>query len=340
MRVLLIKTSSMGDVIHTLPALTDAGRAIPDIQFDWMVEESFTDIPPWHANVARVIPVAWRRWRKNLFSRQTYQEWKTWRQQLRAQQYDLILDAQGLIKSALLSLFARGPRAGLDVASARETCAAWFYQQRYKVNFYQHAVVRMRQLFSHALHYPLPETPPDFGLDKSAFLMPAAIPATEKYLVFLHGTTWSSKQWPEAYWVQLAKKAALAGMRIKIGGGNAAEVARAERIAAQCDAVDVMPYLKIAEMAAVLAHAQAAIAVDTGFGHLAAALGVPTITIYGATNPEYTSTVGERAVNLAAHFPCSPCLKRNCTYTKPSVVVPACYETVPPEKVWECILSS
>src|SRR3990167_6070327 len=153
MRVLLIKTSSMGDIIHTLPALTDASNAIPGIQFDWVCEDVFADLCKQHPAVKEVIPIALRRWRKGILSSETRNGWTEMRKRLRHEQYDLVLDAQGLIKSAFLTLFANGARAGLDFSSARESFASFFYKQKHEVNFYQHAVVRMRSLFSQALGY-------------------------------------------------------------------------------------------------------------------------------------------------------------------------------------------
>lgn len=338
MRVLLIKTSSMGDLIHTLPALTDAGHAIPGITFDWVVEDSFKEIPHWHPLVDRVIPVALRRWRKGILSRDTRLGWKALRKQFDEREYDVILDAQALVKSAFLTFYAKGKRVGLDWKSAREPLASLAYQQKCTVNFYQHAIDRMRQLFSQALGYTLPVTPPDFGLDLSA-LVSASTP--ENYLVFLHGTTWTTKQWPETYWIQLAELAAAAGYRIKISGGNPEEVERAKRIAQHSEVtraqVDVMPYLTISEMAALLSQAKAAIAVDTGFGHLAAALNVPTVSIYGSTNPAYTSALGKFSIHLAADFSCAPCLRRTCNYQEPAPVTPACYTTIPPAWVWKVV---
>lgn len=328
----------MGDLIHTLPALSDAGKAIPGIRFDWMAEESFAEIPEWHPLVDRVIPVALRRWRKAWLSKETRTALRDLRHTLNEQSYDLILDAQGLVKSAFLSMFAKGQHAGLDFRSAREPLAALFYRHRYNVNFYQHAVVRMRSLFSLALNYELPVSPPDFGMKREQFN--AAAPA-EHYVVFLHGTTWPSKQWPEIYWKELGRIAAEAGYRIKISGGSDEEVARAERIAAGNPAVDLMPRLKIRQMAELLSGARAAVAVDTGFAHLAGAMNVPTVSIYGSTNPDYTGALGDSSILLRTDFPCSPCLNRTCTYREPSVVTPACYATLPPEKVWgEVVLSS
>lgn len=335
MRVLLIKTSSMGDLIHTLPALTDAMNAIPGIQFDWVAEESFKEIPAWHPAVRKVIPIAFRKWRKNLFSKESREGWKALIKTLNTEKYDVILDAQGLAKSAFLTFLAKGKRVGLDWPSAREAIASVAYQQKCKVNFKQHAVVRMRQLFSQALGYTLPMSAPEFGVDKSKF---ATQPNQHPYLVFLHATTWTSKQWPEEYWLTLTKMADEAGYRVKMGGGNATEVARAERIAKQSDNVDLIPYLKISEMAAVLAQAKGAVAVDTGFGHLAGALDLPLVSIYGSTDPTQTGALGHHSINLNTQFSCSPCLLRDCTYKKSETdLSPPCYQTLPPKTVWSTL---
>lgn len=332
MRILIIKTSSMGDVIHMLPALTDAAAMFPDAQFDWMVEESFAEIPAWHPRITRVIPVSFRRWRKSLFSLAVLREWKAFRESL-TESYDVIIDAQGLVKSAFLGWFAKGKRVGLDFKSAREPLASWFYHKKVSVNFYQQAVLRMRLLMSLALDYKMPDTPPDFGLDTSRFPHQASAP----YLVFLHGTTWESKAWPETYWQALARLAERAGLRVKMTGGNEAEQARAHRIATASPGVDVLPRRTLGEMAALLSGSSGAVAVDTGFGHLAGALNIPTVSIYGATNPDFTGVIGAKAVNLSANFPCSPCLDRVCQYKQPSEVIPACYGTVPPQRVFDAL---
>ena len=336
MRVLLIKTSSMGDIIHTLPALTDAGKAIQGIKFDWMVEETFAEIPAWHPLVDRVIPVELRRWRRKMFSPATWSAFAALRKKLAHERYDVILDAQGLVKSAFLGFFTRGERVGLDWPSAREALASLVYQRKCKVNFYQHAILRMRSLFSQALGYVLPDSAPDFGVSRKLFQVPHQ---TEPYLVFLHGTTWATKQWPMSYWIQLAERAKEAGLRVKISGGSRDEMERAEAIAKHCCIVDVIPRLSISAMAALLANAKAVVAVDTGLGHLAAALNIPTISLYGPTNPEYTGALGNASLHLAAAFPCAPCLSRTCKYKAPSAVTPACFETISPLQVWGALES-
>ena len=338
MRVLIIKTSSMGDIIHTLPALTDAGNALSSITFDWVVEENFAEIPRWHPLVNKVIPIALRRWRKNLFSKSSRLEWKKFITELRAEQYDVVIDAQGLLKSALVSRFARGKRYGFDRHSARESFAALFYQRSFSVAKNQHAITRVRDLLSQTLGYTLPVTTPSYGIDRSQF---HSKNTGENYLVFLHGTTWKTKHWPEEYWIQLARLANQAGFSVKLPWGNSDEQERAIRIAANCSHAEVLPRLALTDMAGMLANAKSIVAVDTGLGHLAAALGVPTVSLYGPTNPVLTGALGETQLHLTTKLTCSPCLNRDCSLVKnqpslypPSPLNPPCFTTLLPTDVW------
>ncbi|MBH3386236.1 lipopolysaccharide heptosyltransferase I [Pseudomonas juntendi] len=313
MRVLIIKTSSLGDVIHTLPALTDAAHALPGIRFDWVVEEGFAEIPSWHPAVDQVIPVAIRRWRKNLWQTLKSGEWKAFKKRLRARKYDLVIDAQGLVKSAWLTRYVKAPVAGLDRYSAREGWASRFYDRRLSVATGQHAVERVRQLFAMALAYDLPEGIGSYGLDLERLQLPPAAP----YVVFLHGTTWATKHWPEAYWRELAERMGRRKLEVRLPWGNPAEKARAERIAQGLNNCQVLPKLNLAGVARVLAAAKACVAVDTGLGHLAAALDVPTISLFGPTNPGLTGAYGRTQIHQASDWPCAPCLQKKCTY-KPS----------------------
>ena len=339
MRVLLIKTSSLGDVIHALPALTDAQAAIPGIRFDWVVEEGFAEIPVWHPAVAEVIPVAIRRWRKHPLKTLRSGEWKRFRQRLHAHKYDLVIDAQCLLKSAVLTLGIEAPVVGLDGDSAREPLASRFYDQRINVLRDQHAVERVRQLFAKALGYPLPSGMGDYGLNRD-YLVSEQL--TDDYLVFLHGTTWVTKHWPELYWRRLAELAVERGLQVKLPWGNDAEKARAQRIADGLVGVQVLPRLPLAGMANILAGARACVAVDTGLGHLAAALDVPTISLYGPTNPGWSGAYGRSQVHLASDFPCAPCMSKTCKY-EPTPEdarqydlrreLPLCFTRLPPERV-------
>lgn len=281
--VLVVKTSSMGDVIHTLPALTDAASALPGIRFDWVVEESFAEIPAWHPAVDRVIPVAVRRWRKSLLQTWKSGEWQQFRKALAASNYDAVIDAQGLLKSAFIASKARGPLFGLDKHSAREPIASRFYQFPQSVPLEQHAVERIRQLFAKSLVYVLPKTPGQFRLNKDQF--PGGLVSDRPYVVFIHGTTWPTKHWPENYWCELAQKVNQAGFHVVLPWGNDHEKARAERIANASSRATVLPKLSLAEVAGVICEARAAVAVDTGLGHLTAALETPAVTLYGPTSP-------------------------------------------------------
>ncbi|RKS85085.1 heptosyltransferase-1 [Orbus hercynius] len=290
-RVLIVKTSSMGDVLHTLPALTDACQMIDDIEFDWVVEENFAQIPSWHFAVNRVIPVAIRRWRKSWFSHSVRAERKQFIAALRLQQYDCIIDAQGLIKSALLiTRKARGAKHGLDKNSAREPIASWFYDQKHFVAKNQHAVERVRQLFAQSLGYTLPNKIGDYAIAKH-FL--AALPHdNQQYLVFLHATTRDDKHWTEDEWRRLITLIEPTGYKVKLPWGAAHEYERSLRLAEGFSHVEVLPKLTLAEVATILAGAKAVVSVDTGLSHLTAALDRPNITLYGPTDPKLIGGYG------------------------------------------------
>ncbi len=329
MRVLIIKTSSLGDVLHTLPALTDARTANPDISFDWIIEEAFAPIPSWHSAVNQVIPVALRRWRKSPFSKQTRQQWHEFRRRIKADDYDLVIDAQGLIKSAWLTHLSKGTSHGLNRQSAREGLVAFSYDVVHQVDKGQHAIERVRELFAKALDYPLPESPPDYGI------YTGDPDNRSRQLVFLHGTTWQSKHWPEQYWLEMVELATNDGYQVQLPWGNDEERARAERLAQDNEKVRVSPAMDLNGIASLLASSTGAVAVDTGLGHLAAALSLPNVSLYGSTDPFLTGTRGSHQAQLKVNFECSPCLDRKCRYTKTSVVSPACYQTLPPTHVWQ-----
>jgi len=336
MKVLIIKTSSMGDVIHTLPALTDAGNAIAGIRFDWVVEEGFALIPKLHPLVDRVIPIALRRWRKRLISSMLKGEWWQFYRCLRQTHYDAIIDAQGLMKSALVTRLARGKRCGLNRHSAWEPLASFIYKQRASVDPNLHAVERVRRLFAKSLGYSLPHTLPVCDIDQSRL---DPYPLAGDFVVLAHGTTWRSKEWPEAYWITLAQLTAQTGLAVYVPWGCAAEKARAERIAASAEQVQALPKLNLSQLSHVLTQARAVVAVDTGLGHMAAALAVPTISLYGPTDPREIGTTGAGQLHLAAQFECAPCRAQLCSYRGKATVEPACFATITAEMVFEKLQS-
>ena len=295
-RVLIVKTSSMGDVIHTLPAVSDACAVFPDIEFDWVVEEAFAEVPAWHPRIENVIPVAIRRWRKNIFKLIGSDEWNRFRASIVRNNYDCIIDAQGLIKSAVLTRFAKGEICGYDRHSAREPLATIAYHQKFSVAKNQHAVERTRELFSKALGYEKPQTAPDYGIDRRRFGEQAEPP----YVLFLHGTTREDKHWPDEYWQTLCRLLCDAGINVRLPWWTDAEHRRARLIAEMHPRAEVLSRTNLAGMAATIACARAVVAVDTGLGHLAAALAVPALSLYGSTSPKLVGAYGPNQFHLCA----------------------------------------
>ncbi|OIX96528.1 lipopolysaccharide heptosyltransferase RfaC [Pantoea sp. Ae16] len=284
MHVLIVKTSSMGDVLHTLPALTDAMQALPGIRFDWVVEENFAQIPGWHPAVDKVLPVAIRRWRKHWFGSQQREERVAFKRNLQSRQYDVVIDAQGLIKSAaLVTRLATGTKHGLDSRSAREPFASWWYDMRHEVSKQQHAVERTRELFAKSLGYEKPATQGDYAI--AAHFLTPRIEAAPSWLVFLHATTRDNKHWPEAHWRELIGLLQPTGLQIRLPWGAIHEQQRAQRLAEGFSHVEVLPKLTLEQVAQQLAGARAVVSVDTGLSHLTAALDRPNITLFGPTDP-------------------------------------------------------
>lgn len=304
MRILLVKTSSLGDVIHNLPVATDLRQQFPTARIDWMVEEGFADIPRLHPAVERVIPVALRRWRKALFSPRTWAEFGAFGDLLDQAAYDVVLDTQGLLKSALLALKAPlggdGVRVGMDRDSAREPLAARFYHRRYAVARGRHAVERNRQLAAAAFGYTVPATL-DYGIE--ALPLRADWLGEAPYAVLLTATSRADKLWPEAHWVELGRALAASGRRVVLPSGSPEEQARARRIAEALPdaaaAAVAAPPLSIAMLAQLFAGADRVIGLDTGLTHLAAALDRPTVALFTGSDPVLTGVhAGPRAINI------------------------------------------
>lgn len=286
--------SSLGDVVHSLPAVTEAALARPDIQFDWLVEEAFAEIPAWHPAVDQVMPVALRRWRKEGWRGLFNGEFAELKQRLRARDYDLVIDAQGLLKSAFMSWQVKAPRAGLARGSAKEGMAALAYHQKIDVAWGQHAVQRVRQLMAAALGYELNGDGLDCGLNRRS-----AGQTESNRVMLLHGTTRQDKYWPEQHWISLAQTLAGEGLEAVLPWGNEEEHQRAKRIA-EASAAQVLPKMNLQGVSEAIQRSSAVVTVDTGLGHLAAALAVPAVALYGPTDPHLVGTWGLHQRHLSA----------------------------------------
>ncbi|ABC27929.1 lipopolysaccharide heptosyltransferase I [Hahella chejuensis KCTC 2396] len=332
-KVLLVKMSSLGDVVHTLPAVTEAAMNVPGLQLDWVVEEAFAEIPTWHPSVNKVIPVALRRWRKNPYKALRSGEWADFGEKLRSD-YDLVIDAQGLLKSAFIAKKAGTEIVGYDRTSVREPLSSAFYHRRYSVAKQMHAVERTRELFAQGLGYAK-NGAPDYGLKIDATESEEPGPT----VMFLHGTTWRTKHWPESFWGGLARRCREAGYNVWAAWGNEQEKERAERLKAS-SGVRVLPRMSLKGVAEHIAGAQVIVTVDTGLGHLAAALAKPTIALYGPTNPALTGIYGAQQTSLASSYHCAPCMRKHCRYEVlgEKFDYPPCWNDLSPDVIWERVI--
>lgn len=297
----------MGDVFHTFPALSDALAAMPDLEVDWVVEKPFSEIPLWHPVVKKVYPIELRQWRKSFFSKQIRQEVKAFFAQVNSNQYDLILDAQGLLKSIWVARKINAPIYGLDWQSVREPLASLFYQYKFSVKKDQHAIWRLRELFSKALNYELlAEQPIVYGLNTSLWAKPKELSvqfADSEYAVFLHGTTWETKYWPESYWIELLTLLAEQNIKVVFPWGNDEEKQRALRIASHVESGQAWvpeQALSLNTVAQILNFSKVVISVDTGLSHVAAALDVPMVVLYRVTDPKLIGADGVNVTRLVS----------------------------------------
>jgi heptosyltransferase-1 len=286
--ILFVKTSSLGDVIHHMPALTEARLRRPGGRFSWVVEEQFAPLVRLHPAVHEVIPVASRRWRRALIDPSTWNEVRRFRHGLRSRSFDHVIDTQGLVRSALIAWMARGRRHGYDRESIREGAASRFYDVRYTVARDLHAVARNRMLTGLALGYPL-QGAPDFGLERAKL----ADPSPKPYALLLHSTARPSKEWPQQHWIALGAALRARHLRLLLPWGTDAERARSEAIAATLSDAEVPARAPLDAVARLIAGASFVIGVDTGLLHLAAALGVPLVAIFVGTEPVLTGPVGQ-----------------------------------------------
>ena len=279
--VLIVRPSSLGDIVHALPVVHDIRQHRPGMSLDWVVEEMFVELVALNREVRAVIPVSLRRWRHALLARATWREIAAFRGTLRAQHYDVVLDLQEQVKGALIGWLARGAVHGPDRASIREPAATLAYRRKHHIPPRQHLIDRCRELAGKALGYE-PVGPPRFGLS----VAPSAESPPSPFSVFVHSTSRDDKLWPEAHWRSLIAHFAKGGMAVLLPSGNAAEAARSERLAHGIVGARAVARQTLSETASLLARADLVCGVDTGLVHLAAALGVPTIAVFVATDPE------------------------------------------------------
>jgi heptosyltransferase-1 len=273
--ILFIKTSSMGDVLHHMPAVTDARRRFPQARITWVVDELYAPLVRLHPAVAETVPIAIRRWRKRLYEMPTWNEIREATAKLRARRYDAVIDTQGLVRTALMTKLIHGESHGYDAASIREPFAARFYDHCYAVSWDLHVIARNRTLTGLALGYA-PEGEPDYGFDRSLF----AVDSAPHYAILFHATAKTTKEWPEDRWIEVGQSLAARGLDVVLPWGNDRERERSERLAAAILNARVPELKPILEVGKLIAGAKIVVGVDTGFLHLAATLGVPVVAVF------------------------------------------------------------
>ncbi|WP_123106112.1 lipopolysaccharide heptosyltransferase I [Acidithiobacillus sulfuriphilus] len=339
MKLLLVRLSSLGDVLHTFPALSDLQQQRPDVAVHWLVEPAFAELAAWHPGVQRVIPFGLRRLRGDWG--QLGRAMLALRRQLQEAGFDAVLDAQGLYKSAVLARLAAAPVLGLHRHSAREGGATLLYHRRHAVPWDQPAIQRNRQLFAQALGYGLDDLPIDYGLTPTRMRLrdaPLDYPwrdlAAEPFILGFHGTTWANKEWTPAHWLEMAQILAGHGYRLLLPAGNAAERRRATALAAQAGNVHALPPTTLAELAALMVRACAFIGVDTGLSYLAAALGLPGTTLYGPTASEQVAAIGTPQISVQSPLACSPCRRSRCPLPPTAEGDIPCQGALQPAALW------
>jgi heptosyltransferase-1 len=283
--ILIIKTSSLGDVVHQMPAIVDAARACPELRMTWLVEEAFAPLVRLHPSVADVIAVATRRWRSQLATGATWREIARFRARLRERTFDKVIDTQGLIRSAIMARVVCGERHGYDGRSIREPLAARLYDVRHAVGRDLHAVTRNRILTGLSLGYR-PSDDVDYGLTR-----PLQSDG-QRYAVLLHGTSKHSKEWRAEDWIETGCWLQANGFQTVLPWGTEAERLLSERLSREIAGSCVLPRQSLDLTAQVIGNATLVIGVDTGLMHLAAAYRVPLVGIYVSTDPGLTGPVG------------------------------------------------
>ncbi len=343
MKILIVRLSSLGDIIHLFPAVSDLRRHFPDAEIHWLIEPAFAELAGWHSAVDKVVIVPLRAYKKIWWKIPVLLStlWK----QLRAEKYDAVLDAQGLLKSAVLARLAGSAVFGFAAGSARETLASWLYQKKAKVPNGLHVIEKNRLLVATIFAADI-SPPADFGLDEfrchqlRAEFSDALNEITKHpYIVLLHGTTWNSKYWPEAYWEELIRLLVQQGWHCLLPWGNEEEHLRARRLnAAGGEHAQVLPKLTLAELTDVLLHARGFVSVETGIGHLAAVLDVPGVMLHGPTDPGYSGILGKACRHVTSGIYCSPCFRRDCPRIQTAQEVPPCQQELRPQQVYrECL---
>ena len=341
MKILVVRLSSLGDVLHLFPAISDLRRRFPDAEIHWLVEPAFAQLVSWHAAVDKVIEAPLRSHKKQW--RQIPRLLRGLRAQLKAENYDIVLDAQGLLKSALLARLTGVEVFGFDASSARESFAARLYRKTACIPAGLHVIDKNRQLVEKLFGSDISQ-PDDFGLElfrtqQMAKELPDEIKGfvDQPCVMLLHGTTWNSKYWPESSWHELVGLLSEQGVHCLLPWGNEDEHRRAQRLATG-EYAHVLPRMPLSELVSVLLHTRGFISVESGIGHLATVLDIPGLMLHGPTDPNYSGINGKNCRHIVSGIDCSPCFKRDCPILDTHSGMPPCQLRITVQQVYQFCL--
>jgi heptosyltransferase-1 len=297
--MLVVRPSSLGDIVHTLSLVSDVERHAPGTVIDWVAEEAFVPLVALDPRIRRVVPVAFRRWRSAPITARTRREFSAFRHALRDEQYDAILDLQEQLKGAIVARIAKGMRHGFDRANVREPVATWLDDVHHAIDRNQHFIAKARELAAAALGYKV-DGPPRWSL------VPPPGPAAKPdgpYAIAFHATSREDKLWPESDWTSLLAHFAQAGFRVLLPWGNEAERERSDRLARSATNAIVPPRHTLPELASLARSAEFVVGVDTGLTHLAAAIGTPTVAVFTTTDATLAgvAAAGSHALDIGGN---------------------------------------
>ena len=283
----------MGDLMHALPALTEASSHIENISFDWVVDTSFASVPSWHPLVNKIITTDHRNWKKHLFSKDSRKSLKEAINQINERDYDLVVDMQNNLKSAFISYLCRHDVIGMDSKSAREYPAHLVYCKKINVNKKLHAIERQKKLLGDALGYNYKKGKVDYGVSFKSFIKPS-IKIPDVYCVLVQNASWITKQWSIENWQNLIRHLEDKGIDMLLPSGNLNELERAKEICSVSKKAQAIDLMSLNEIAYIVKNANFCICSDTGLAHLSALTETPCITLYGPTK---TSLIGTTGIN-------------------------------------------
>ncbi len=320
-KILIVKPSSLGDIVHSLAFLHVIKENFPSIQVHWVVAKGFEDLLIEHPLVEKVIIVDKDKWKRIKNLSHTVKEFSSLKTLLKKEKYDITIDLQGLLRSGLITWFSNSP-IKVGFREGREF-SPFFYNTVVSASIEQHAVLRYLEIARalgckiNSVKFPLPE-------DKE----PHWLRDYNDYIVVIPNARWQSKNWPIPYFVELVKR--LDSHFLIVGSKGDKEVAKKIEEYSEGKATSVAGMTSLRELIAVFKKGTFVITPDTGTMHLAVASGKRVVAIFGPTSHLRTGPFGEGHLVIRSDLSCSPCFKKNC-------VEHFCMREITPERVYNSI---